>query len=148
MNSPHLPRYFNVSGPCVPGEHYMLPAAERLPEARRLAEAKQYFVIHAARQSGKTTLIQTLADDINADGRFHALYCSLEALQGVEDMAVGMESAVTALRLSLGVSPAEALRRQKDSLGDLTGYGSTAIVTLALSNLCRTLDKPLALFFD
>jgi hypothetical protein len=26
-------RYFNTAGPCVPGRHYMLPAAARLPEA-------------------------------------------------------------------------------------------------------------------
>ena len=23
-------RYFNVAGPCIPGEHYMLPALDRL----------------------------------------------------------------------------------------------------------------------
>ena len=28
-------KLFNVAGPCLPDRHYMLPALERLPEARR-----------------------------------------------------------------------------------------------------------------
>ncbi|MDR2390916.1 MAG: ATP-binding protein, partial [Planctomycetota bacterium] len=77
---PAMPKYFNIAGPCIPGEHYMLPAVARLPEARALAERGQYFVIHAARQSGKTTLLRALTREINAEGRHYALYCSLETL--------------------------------------------------------------------
>ncbi len=40
--------YFNVAGPCVPGEHYMLPAQERCQGIPELIDRKQYFVIHAA----------------------------------------------------------------------------------------------------
>lgn len=29
---PAMPRHFNIAGPCVPGEHYLLPALARLPE--------------------------------------------------------------------------------------------------------------------
>jgi predicted AAA+ superfamily ATPase len=67
------PKRFNVAGPCIPNRHYMLPAINRLPEARQLAEQGDYFVIHAARQSGKTTLLQALTDELNAEGRFYAL---------------------------------------------------------------------------
>jgi hypothetical protein len=31
--------------------HYMLPPEARLPTARRLTEEKQYFVVHAPRQT-------------------------------------------------------------------------------------------------
>ena len=48
-----MEKYFNIAGPCVPGEHYMIPALERLPEVARLSDRKQAFVSHAARQSGK-----------------------------------------------------------------------------------------------
>jgi predicted AAA+ superfamily ATPase len=78
---PVMPKRFNVAGPCIPDRHYMLPAVNRLPEARQLAERGDYFVVHAARQSGKTTLLQALTDEINAEGRHYALYCSLEELQ-------------------------------------------------------------------
>ena len=33
----------------------MLPALERLPGIMRIVEQRSYFVLHAARQSGKTT---------------------------------------------------------------------------------------------
>ena len=68
-----MKKYFNVAGPCVPGEHYMLPAQERCRDIIELIEQKQYFVIHAARQTGKTTLLQELTQQINAAGRFCAL---------------------------------------------------------------------------
>ena len=60
--------YFNVAGPCIPGEHYMLPALDRLPQVRRLVSRRQYFVIHAPRQTGKTTAVKALVREINAKG--------------------------------------------------------------------------------
>ncbi len=33
---------FNTYGPCRPEDHYMLPAAERLPGVRRLIDRKIY----------------------------------------------------------------------------------------------------------
>jgi hypothetical protein len=71
-------RYFNTAGPCRPDEHYMIPAERRVPEARALVERGFYFVIHAPRQTGKTTAIRTLAADLTASGRFAALTLSCE----------------------------------------------------------------------
>ena len=44
-----MPRWFNVSGPCNPADHYMLPVAGRLPSLRALLEQQAYFVLHAPR---------------------------------------------------------------------------------------------------
>ena len=55
-----MERYFNTAGPCIPAKHYMLPALDRLPEVRRLVSRRQYFVIHAPRQTGKTTAVKAL----------------------------------------------------------------------------------------
>ena len=49
-----MARWFNIGGPCNPAKHYMLPAAERLPEVMSLIRKEQYFVVHAPRQCGKT----------------------------------------------------------------------------------------------
>ncbi|MDR1534492.1 MAG: ATP-binding protein, partial [Planctomycetota bacterium] len=106
---PVIPKRFNVAGPCVPDRHYMLPAVDRLPEARRLIEQKRYFVIHAARQSGKTTLLRALTREINAAGRQYALYCSLEELQEVTELAAVMKSVVGKIQLAGEYSPAERL---------------------------------------
>jgi hypothetical protein len=90
-------KYFNTAGPCNPSDHYMLnPLRDIGDELINLIDTKQYFVIHAARQSGKTTLLWELTDKINAKGEHYALYCSLEALQDghiSREMALGKNRA-------------------------------------------------------
>lgn len=71
-------RFFNTAGPCKPEDHYMLPAASRLPEVPRLIEQKGYFVIHAPRQTGKTTAMLELARELTASGRYTAILLSVE----------------------------------------------------------------------
>ena len=55
-----MEKYFNIAGPCNPERHYMLPALDRLPDIRRLVNQEQYFVVHAPRQTGKTTALKAL----------------------------------------------------------------------------------------
>ncbi len=62
-------RHFNIAGPCIAGDHYMLPPEDRLRDLRPLIAKKAYFVIHAPRQTGKTTFIQWLAQRLSAEGR-------------------------------------------------------------------------------
>ncbi len=55
----------------------MLPASIRLPEVHRLVAERRYFVLHAARQTGKTTSMRALAEDLRAQGTA-AVHVSLE----------------------------------------------------------------------
>ncbi|WP_129678459.1 AAA family ATPase, partial [Candidatus Chloroploca sp. Khr17] len=73
-----MPRRFNVAGPCKPELHYMLPAAARVPLARRLVADFNYFVIHAPRQTGKTTSMIALAQELTASGSYVAALVSVE----------------------------------------------------------------------
>jgi hypothetical protein len=57
----------------------MLPAAQRLPQARGLIDEGLYFVVHAPRQTGKTTTLKMLADELDGAGGRVALYVSCEA---------------------------------------------------------------------
>ena len=75
-------RYFNTEGPCVPGRHYMLPPEPRLPGARDLVEGGRYFIVHAPRQTGKTTTLSALAEDLTAGARHVALRFSCETGRG------------------------------------------------------------------
>ncbi len=72
-------KQFNTTGPCRSEIHYMLPAAERLPETRRLIDGQNYFVLHAARQTGKTTSMLALARELTAAGRYAAIVLSVQA---------------------------------------------------------------------
>ncbi len=73
-----MTRWFNVAGPCNPTDHYMLPATARLPDVTRLIAQKSYFVLHAPRQTGKTTAMLTLAQELTASGQYVAALLSLE----------------------------------------------------------------------
>ena len=92
-----MPKLFNIAGPCIPGEHYLVPTLARLPQLGGLIAAKQFFVIHAARQSGKTTLLNALEQELNAKHEVVALYCSLETAQGIAEAEKGIPAVISAL---------------------------------------------------
>lgn len=73
-----MARWFNTAGPCVPSRHYMIPASARLPEVSGLVEFEGYFVVHAPRQTGKTTTLTALAQELTTTGRYAALMTSCE----------------------------------------------------------------------
>jgi hypothetical protein len=58
--------------------HYMLPPEPRLPGALGLVEQGRYFVVHAPRQTGKTTTLNALARELTAGQRHVALLFSCE----------------------------------------------------------------------
>jgi AAA domain len=76
-NAP-MTRWFNTAGPCQPDIHYMLPSLARLPSVERLIAQRSYFVIHAPRQTGKTTAMLTLAQQLTAQGKYTAIMVSAE----------------------------------------------------------------------
>jgi hypothetical protein len=71
-------RYFNNAGPCKADLHYMLSPVDRLPELMALIEQQGYFIIHAPRQTGKTTAMMALAQELTASGDYVAIVLSLE----------------------------------------------------------------------
>ena len=140
-------RRFNTTGPCFPDEHYMLNAEERL-DVRDLIEHRQYFVIYAARQSGKTTLLKSLEQSMSAKGEYYPLYCSLEAVQSFPEPERGIPQVfnciVSAIRISnLSIKDDIAEIASKTDKNDI----AVSIKTL-FHTICSTLDKPLVVFFD
>lgn len=79
-----MPRSFNTTGPCDPQYHYMLPPEGRLPGLLGLAEERLYFVLHAPRQTGKTTAMRAFAARLRGLG-YVALWATFETSQGVEE---------------------------------------------------------------
>lgn len=69
----------------MPGRHYMLPPEPRLPGARDLVEGGRYFIVHAPRQTGKTTTLSALAEDLTAGARHVALRFSCERAEAAGD---------------------------------------------------------------
>jgi len=135
---------FNVAGPCVPGKHYMLDPLRGIgDDLTDLINQEQYFVIHAARQSGKTTLLKQLTRDINATGEYHAVYCNLDILQGWTEAEKGIPVVVERLRFAF-----RDAGLQSGFAEGCGGIGEANVLREALSAYCRALDKPLVIFFD
>src|SRR5215475_8952320 len=78
-------RFFNTAGPCLPKYHYMIPPLGRLPEAPALVARMGYFVVHAPRQTGKTTTLRALAAELTAAGEHAALHFSCEVAEAAGD---------------------------------------------------------------
>ena len=144
-----MEKYFNIAGPCIPGEHYMLPALDRLPSVRRLVDRKQYFVLHAPRQTGKTTALKALVREINAKGEKVALYCTLETLQNAADPRAASR---TIADLILENYVADVRGGGCVMLSDEDTSSSVADPALAiravLRRICRLAGKPVVVFFD
>lgn len=94
-----MSRHFNTGGPCNPEDHYTVPPVPRLPEARDLIDQKGYFVVHAPRQTGKTTTLRALAQALTAEGRYAALHvtCEEASIAG-EDYGAAMRAILAAMR--------------------------------------------------
>ena len=148
-----MERYFNIAGPCIPAKHYMLPALDRLPQIRRLVEMERYFVVHAPRQTGKTTAIKALVREINAKGEMVALYCTLETLQNAKDPVRAAMAIAALLRSNAENALSNIFFDEKpDSFSVRESSPMYAAESLAvretLRYLCRRAGKPLVVFFD
>jgi AAA-like domain len=92
-------KHFNNAGPSVDSMHYMIDPLVRIDvdSIESLVEQQRYFVLHAPRQTGKTTCLLALMHHFNAQGRYRALYVNIEAAQAargnVEEGVAGMCSA-------------------------------------------------------
>ncbi len=60
-------RRFNTEGPIRPEDHYHIPPLERvdLDQILDMIQNKRYFVLHAPRQTGKTSALLALRDLLN-----------------------------------------------------------------------------------
>ena len=73
-----MAKFFNTAGLCVPGEHYMVEPLKRLQDVEIFINRKQYFTIHAPRQTGKTTYLYALTRKLNDEGKYIVLVVSFE----------------------------------------------------------------------
>lgn len=62
-----MTRTFNVTGSCDPQLHYMVDITDRLEKIKALIDNGDYFTINRARQYGKTTTIDALAEYLKKD---------------------------------------------------------------------------------
>jgi hypothetical protein len=107
-----MTRSFNTAGPCQSDIHYMLSPLTRLPQLQQFITQRNYFVIHAPRQIGKTTAILGLAQQLTASGQYAAVVLSAEVgapfsqdIVTAEEAILGTWQDTIAIRLPSDLQP-------------------------------------------
>ena len=67
--------------------HYTIPPLDRVDKDTllRLIDARRYFVLHAPRQTGKTSAMLALIKQLNDSGRYRAVYVNIEGAQAARN---------------------------------------------------------------
>lgn len=143
-------KFFNTAGPVRCKIHYCLPPLERfdLEELLSLVDQEKYFVLHAPRQTGKTSCLLALMKYLNDRGKYKCLYCNVETGQSArEDVKRGMRAII-----------GEIASRARDFLDDefplslmkeaLELYGEDGALKELLSQWSKHSSKPLVLLMD
>ena len=136
-------RFFNTTGPCNPEEHYMLPPEDRLvgSQLHRYIGDSLYWVLHAPRQTGKTTFLQSWARTINAGGQAVACYVSVERCDRISDPACTIPAICDAIQKYAGNSQLD--------VPEVTTANTVSMLDSILTNWAALVaPKPLIVLFD
>jgi len=142
-------KFFNTAGPIQSDIHYQVNPLERwnMDEIIRLIDSRKYFVLHAPRQTGKTSAMLALMNYLNEEGKYYAVYINIEAAQAArENVRAGMESILYELsdRFEYHIGNQHLKQKYKE----LQNLSEHSILTSALSQVCKNIDKPVVLLLD
>ncbi len=143
-------RFFNTAGPVDCQRHYCLPPLQRfdLSELEMLIAQHKYFVLHAPRQTGKTTCLLALQQHLNAGTEYVCLYVNVEGAQAArEDVQAAIFSILAKIdyryRYAFDDTHLQAhWHRIFEQNGPYTA------LTEVLSFLCQHVQKPMVLLLD
>jgi hypothetical protein len=143
-----MEKHFNTAGPSTPDLHYMLDPLSRvdLDSLQSLIRQRRYFVLHAPRQTGKTTCLLALRDLLNAGSEYTALYVNIEAAQAARgDVATGVATIIDAIQHAVSVVLGPALIGAEREV--IAKSGNNAVFAI-LKMLTERITKPLIVFLD
>ncbi|MFW6004989.1 MAG: ATP-binding protein, partial [Desulfonatronovibrionaceae bacterium] len=145
-----MARFFNNAGPVKPEIHYTIDPLHRVDweEISGYIDQQRYFVLHAPRQTGKTSTLLAMMKAINEKGRYACAYANIEGAQAARgDEARGIPAVCSVI--------AAAVRRDlglPEVFDWLTRNGSNQpvndILRQTLEYWSTLSDKPAVLFLD
>jgi DNA polymerase III delta prime subunit len=145
-----MEKFFNTSGPVNPDEHYTLPPLHRVEweDVSHLIRTRRYFVLHAPRQTGKTSTLLAIMAELNAEGRFACAYANIEGAQAARgDETKGIlavcDTLVEAIDLRLG---AEELKRWYQE--SRSAISPLRLLTSTLQSWSQLSPRPVVLLLD
>jgi hypothetical protein len=123
--------------------HYMLPPEDRLVGAQlhRYIRDQLYWVLHAPRQTGKTTFLQSWMREINAGTEALACYVSVERCQGISEPERAMPAICNAIK--------EYTDRAGMAVPEVNTVDANSMLSNILTNWAKIVQpKPLIVLFD
>jgi hypothetical protein len=142
-------RFFNTAGPVNPADHYCLDPLRRihLDTLLPLIEQKKYFVLHAPRQTGKTSCLLALRRYLNASDRYRCVYVNIEIAQSArEDVGAAMRAILYAAWMQAEAVSADLAQVAIQPL--LEQAGPHGALQALLSRWSQASDRPLVLLLD
>ena len=143
-------RFFNTAGPVMPEDHYHIAPLERMDrdEIFGLIEHKRYFILHAPRQTGKTSALLALMDELNEAGRHRAVYVNVEGAQTArEDVSAAMRAILSVLSSS-AADHLDDTFVEDNWLGILEASGAHDALREVLRRWAKSDPRPLVLMID
>ena len=142
-------RSFNTAGPVNPTDHYLIAPLSRidLDEVLGLVRDKKYFVLHAPRQTGKTSALLALAEVLDERG-YGCVYVTLETARTARD------DVQRAMRTVLATLASQARATLDDGFLDdiwadvLARVGPDLALNVALERWAQASPLPLVLLID
>ena len=144
-------RRFNTEGPVVAQDHYCIPPLERvnLDEILELVRDKRYFVLHAPRQTGKTSILLALQNLLNggSTGHYRCVYVNVEGAQAAgENVERGIRSILSGLASRVQLLGDEFLEENWPTI--LARSGPDDAFGKVLTRWCESSPAPVVLLID
>jgi type II secretory pathway predicted ATPase ExeA len=136
-------KFFNTAGPIISHKHYYLDPLTRfdLAEILVLIDQWKYFILHAPRQTGKTSSMLALRDYLNESGDYNAVYANIEVAQTARnDVKEGIKAILGVLACSF-----EDKTIWKEVVNN---HSSHEALTQYLVTISASSKKPMVLFID
>ena len=144
-----MERFFNTAGPQKPDINYTIEPLSRfdLDDVLTLIRQQRYFVLHAPRQTGKTSCMLALRDYLNERDDYIAVYANVEGGQASRnDVQSVVKSTVDTLAEEVrGIVKSDLPLQVAESVQQT---GKDAMLATFLRRLSESLEKPLVLFID
>lgn len=143
-------KHFNTSGPVHPEDHYCIDPMQRLDweDIQHLMATKKFFVLHAPRQTGKTSTLLAMMEVLNQADKYTALYINVEAAQAARgDVQQGMKTILGSLIQGAAIRLKDTrLRSWHDEIWHL--HGANGAFKEMLSRWAQESTKPIVLMID
>ena len=144
-------RHFNTAGPVNQEDAYKIDPLKRwdTEDILDLIKEKKYFILHAPRQTGKTSCLLALRDYLNNEGKYIAIYINIELAQPARhDVEAGIKGIIHEIAERVD----SVLKGSLDMWQYIKDYtplfsGQSALKSI-LQYICQKVQKPVVLLVD